>query len=124
MLFMLSALFEVETDSTSCKGMWPLDLPISSTRKLWQAQSEEQFQKVYRDQMSHEHGSYSTTYHEVMGLEQGDQEYSVAHRLLLEDQLMQLDDFGLLAITTAKYAYDHTPISGVGDYRQAQLAAV
>ena len=78
-------------------------MPLSCTKKLWRAETESEWNLEY-NRYSITLGLQPTpNYHDLLLLEYGKDVFSDGKKSLLEKWLMELDEFGMMAVTTTKY---------------------
>ena len=104
-LIIIALLFDTTTgvSSVPCKG-WPLDMPLACTKKLWSAKSELLWNSEYTRYLTSLGGQSNPNYHDLLCLEYGSEADKQSN--LLEVLLQNLDEFGMMAITTTKYFSD------------------
>lgn len=102
-VFLISSLFTIRTNFHSCDGSWPLFMPISSTKKLWQAKSKLDWSREYALHMTTLGQHPTPSYGDLLQLEYGRGNLTNAQKSLLGEWLLELDDFGMMTATAAKY---------------------
>lgn len=104
-LIIISSLFDVGValSHMHCSDTLLQELPLPCTKKLWKAESELAWSLEYKRHLSTLGQQPTPIYLDLLLLEYGSEVLSARQRGILEEWLMELDEFGMMATSSAKY---------------------
>jgi len=104
-LIIIALLFDIETGlfSEPCSSSWLLDMPLPCTKSLWRADSESDWTLAYTNYLTTLRRQSTPNYNELLNFEYEKNVLPGGQRGFHEEWLMELDEFGMMAVTTAKY---------------------
>ena len=104
-LIIITSLFDVGVGLSHkpCSDTLLQELPLPCTKKLWKAESELTWSLEYKHHLSALGQQPTPIYLDLLLLEYGSEVLSAGQRSILNEWLMELDEFGTMATISAKF---------------------